>query len=154
MATKSSTSARSTRQIESDLAATRSRLTSNIETFIDRVHPRRVKQRQTERLKQFVALKVDYAKSRINDVRRKLTGASGKLTDAGGRLRSQASGTLQGASGKLQTGGGKLHGVTAQLKDSQGRWRTDRLLPVGGAVGVVLLVFALIRLIAARGKNK
>ena len=51
MAAKSAQPKRSESQIVSDLDATRQRLTTSVETLIDQVHPNRVKQRGSARVK-------------------------------------------------------------------------------------------------------
>ena len=81
MAKKSSKSTRSTSQIESDMSATRQRLTLSIETLIDQVHPNRVKQRGTARVKAVAAEYGDKAKSLVfnarGDLRRERLAAAG-----------------------------------------------------------------------------
>lgn len=96
MATKSSKPARSATQIESDLASARSRLTSSIELLIDQVHPNRVKQRESERLREFIATKRQYAQSQLNRAR-------SQFVDEGGNWRTD----------RLMLVGGSLTGVAA-----------------------------------------
>jgi hypothetical protein len=84
VATKSSQSARSVPQIESDLAATRSRLAHSIETLIDQVHPKRVKQRQLARLRHLVSVQVNRARSEIYDAQGQLR--TERLTVVGGAV--------------------------------------------------------------------
>ena len=69
MADKSSQPTRSQSQIEADMNATRQRLTSSVETLIDQVHPNRVKQRTTERLKLLVGEYTEKAKSLVFNAR-------------------------------------------------------------------------------------
>jgi hypothetical protein len=88
------TTPRSARQIESDLTATRSRLTSSIETLIDRVHPTKVKQRQVARLKELLAEQVARAKGQIYDERGQLR--SDRLLVAGTAVASVLAVTLVG----------------------------------------------------------
>jgi hypothetical protein len=52
-------------QIQADLAATRRRLISSVETLIDQVHPNRVKQRTVAKLKYNLKLQLDNAKAWI-----------------------------------------------------------------------------------------
>ena len=47
----SDTQARSTEQIEADIAATRARLASTVDELVDRAHPRNVAKRQVEQAK-------------------------------------------------------------------------------------------------------
>ena len=61
------TANRSTAQIEADLAATRNRLASSVESLIDQVHPARIKQRTVGRAKQVVRTEIDNAKSQVLD---------------------------------------------------------------------------------------
>jgi Protein of unknown function (DUF3618) len=60
---------RSASQIEADLAATRDRLTSSVETLIDQVHPNRVKQRTVGRVKHWVNAQFESAKSILFNAR-------------------------------------------------------------------------------------
>ncbi len=69
MADKSSQPTRSQSQIEADMNATRQRLTASVETLIDQVHPNRVKQRATERLKLMVNEYTEKAKSLVFNAR-------------------------------------------------------------------------------------
>lgn len=59
--------ARSRSQIESDIAAARVRLSSNVESLIDQVHPANVKQRQVDNLKTFANTEFNNAKSQIKN---------------------------------------------------------------------------------------
>jgi hypothetical protein len=56
-------------QIEADLAATRDRLTSSVETLIDQVHPNRIKQRTVGRVKHWANANVESAKSILFNAR-------------------------------------------------------------------------------------
>lgn len=56
-------------QIEADLAATRDRLVTAVESLIDQVHPQRVKQRQIARAKRFVDVEIENAKSLVYNAR-------------------------------------------------------------------------------------
>lgn len=47
----SDTQARSTKQIEADIAATRARLASTVDELVDRAHPKNVVKRQVEQAK-------------------------------------------------------------------------------------------------------
>jgi len=47
----SDTQARSTEQIEADIAATRARLASTVDELVDRAHPKNVAKRQVEQAK-------------------------------------------------------------------------------------------------------
>ncbi len=69
MANKSSQPTRSASQIESDLDATRQRLTSSVESLIDQVHPNRIKQRGIARLKTVAAEYTEKAKSLVFNAR-------------------------------------------------------------------------------------
>lgn len=62
-------SSRSKSQIESDLDATRSRLTASVETLIDQVHPKRVKQRQVDNVKRLANAELDNAKATFFNAR-------------------------------------------------------------------------------------
>lgn len=81
MAKKSSKPTRSKSQIESDMSATRQRLTLSIETLIDQVHPNRVKQRGTARIKAVAAEYGEKAKGLVfnarGDLRRERVAAAG-----------------------------------------------------------------------------
>ncbi len=59
-------------QIEADLAATRDRITSSIESLIDQVHPQRIKQRATARVKWFVRTEIANAKSLVYNAKGEL----------------------------------------------------------------------------------
>lgn len=78
---KKSAKTRSTSQIEADLNATRQRLTGAVEALIDQVHPNRVKQRGTARVKAVAAEYGDKAKSLVfnarGDLRRERLAAVG-----------------------------------------------------------------------------
>ena len=69
MADKSSQPTRSASQIEADLNARRERLTSSVEILIDQVHPNRIKQRTTERLKLLVGEYTEKAKGLVFNAR-------------------------------------------------------------------------------------
>lgn len=78
---KKSAKTRSASQIEADLDATRQRLTSTIESLIDQVHPNRLKQRGTARVKAVATEYGDKAKSLVfnarGDLRRERLAAAG-----------------------------------------------------------------------------
>ena len=61
------TGKRSAAQIESDLEAARTRLSSSIEELIDQVHPQRVKQRLTARIQGIIAEKKQQTRSLVID---------------------------------------------------------------------------------------
>lgn len=61
--------ARTPSQIETDLNATRQRLTSSVETLIDDVHPNRIKERQLSRLRQLRDEGVESARSLVFNAR-------------------------------------------------------------------------------------
>jgi hypothetical protein len=69
VAKKSAQPTRSESQIEADLDATRQRLTSSLESLIDQVHPNRIKQRSTARVKLVVAEYTEKAKSLVFNAR-------------------------------------------------------------------------------------
>jgi len=71
---KSSKPTRSAEQVQADLEATRQRLTASVETLIDQVHPNRIKQRETARLK---TLQLEYTEK-----------AKGLVFTASGDLRT------------------------------------------------------------------
>lgn len=60
---------RSQSQIEADMDATRQRLTMSVETLIDQVHPNRLKQRGTARLKLLAVEYREKAKSLVFNAR-------------------------------------------------------------------------------------
>jgi hypothetical protein len=71
-------------QIEADLAATRSRLTSSVESLIDTVHPNRVKQRTIATAKQAARDQVEEARGLVftarGDLRtRRIVGIAGAV---------------------------------------------------------------------------
>ena len=66
--------ARSRSQIESDIAAARVRLSSNVESLIDQVHPSNVKQRQLDNVKSF-------ANTEFNNAKRQFKSDDGWRTD-------------------------------------------------------------------------
>lgn len=84
MADKSSQPTRSASQIESDLDATRQRLTSSVESLIDQVHPNRIKQRGIARLKMVAAEYTEKAKSLVFNARGDLR--TNRLAAVGGGL--------------------------------------------------------------------
>jgi hypothetical protein len=84
VAKKTSKSTRSESQIESDMAATRQRLTSSLETLIDQVHPNRVKQRGAARLKLVAAEYTEKAKGLVFNARGDLR--TDRVAAAGGGL--------------------------------------------------------------------
>lgn len=65
--------ARTPQQIEADLAATRARLSHEAKIVVDTVHPNRIKQRQVEKVKDFVDNEVDAAKALVTDVKGKVS---------------------------------------------------------------------------------
>lgn len=69
MAKKSSKPTRSPSQIEAEMKATRERLTLSVETLIDQVHPNRIKQRGTARVKLLVAEYREKGKSLVFNAR-------------------------------------------------------------------------------------
>ena len=69
MADSPSQPTRTAAQIESDLAATRSRLAASVETLIDEVHPNRVKQRQIANVKRLANAELENAKSKVFNAR-------------------------------------------------------------------------------------
>jgi hypothetical protein len=68
-ATPSGPPARTREQIQADLAATRSRLVSSVETLIDTVHPNRIKQRTIANAKQLANEELENAKSLVFNAR-------------------------------------------------------------------------------------
>jgi hypothetical protein len=88
VASKSSQPTRSAAQIESDLAAARSRLTSSIESLIDQVHPERVKQRTATRWHEFVAEKRAQVDAKLAGVKAKVDDAKSTVVDAHGQWRT------------------------------------------------------------------
>ena len=81
---KKSAQTRSAAQIEADMNATRQRLTVTVEALIDQVHPNRVKQRGTARVKAVAAEYGDKAKSLVFNARGDLR--RDRLTAVGGGL--------------------------------------------------------------------
>jgi hypothetical protein len=69
VANKSSKPTRTPAQIEADQNARRQRLTMSVETLIDQVHPNRIKQRGTARLKLLAAEYREKAKSLVFNAR-------------------------------------------------------------------------------------
>lgn len=84
MAKKPAKPTRSKSQIESDLNATRDRLTSSVESLIDQVHPNRVKQRGSARIKTVTAEYTEKAKSLVFNARGDLR--TERVAAAGGGL--------------------------------------------------------------------
>lgn len=68
-ANSSSSSARTASQIEADLGATRDRLGASLEVLIDTVHPNRIKQRTTARVKAALRVQAEKAKSLVYNAR-------------------------------------------------------------------------------------
>lgn len=58
-------SRRSRSQIEADLAATRARLSGNLEELIGQVHPKAIKQQQIANVKALVGTEVNNAKAKV-----------------------------------------------------------------------------------------
>lgn len=81
---KKSAKTRSASQIEADMNATRQRLTSTIESLIDQVHPNRLKQRGTARVKAVATEYAEKAKSLVFNARGDLR--RDRLTAVGGGL--------------------------------------------------------------------
>lgn len=75
---------RSTQQIESDIADTMGRLTGKLETFIDAVHPQRVKQRQIANVKARALGEIENAKAQVFNARGDLR--TGRLAAIGGAV--------------------------------------------------------------------
>ena len=71
-------------QIEADLAATRDRLTSAVESLIDQVHPQRIKQREIAGAKRFVSVELENAKALVYNARGDLR--TDRLAVAGGSV--------------------------------------------------------------------
>ena len=71
MAAENSTSqpTRTASQIEADLAATRLRLANQLESLIDEIHPKRVKQRQVAGIKQFAHTELERARGLVFNAR-------------------------------------------------------------------------------------
>jgi hypothetical protein len=69
-------------QIEADLAATRDRLTSSLESLIDQVHPQRIKQREIAGARRFLDTELENAKSLVYNARGDLR--TDRLAVAGG----------------------------------------------------------------------
>lgn len=65
MADQGKTKPRSREQIESDLTAARTRLSANLESLVDQVHPTRVKARQIEGVKTLVNGELDNARAQF-----------------------------------------------------------------------------------------
>lgn len=59
------TDQRSRSQIEADLAATRARLSGNLENLINQVHPTKIKQRQVDNIKAMVRGEFNNVKSQF-----------------------------------------------------------------------------------------
>ena len=62
MAAEKETKPRTKAEIENDLAAVRSRLSANVASLIDEVHPQRVKERQIEGIKDFARDEAEHLK--------------------------------------------------------------------------------------------
>jgi hypothetical protein len=71
-------------QIEADLAATRDRLTSAVESLIDQVHPQRIKQREIAGARRFLTTEIESAKSLVYNARGDLR--TDRLAVAGGAV--------------------------------------------------------------------
>lgn len=71
-------------QIEADLAATRDRLISAVESLIDQVHPQRIKQREIAGAKRFLNTEIENAKSLVYNARGDLR--TDRLAVAGGAV--------------------------------------------------------------------
>ena len=69
-------------QIEADLAATRDRLASSVETLIDQVHPNRIKQRELANIRRLAHAELESAKSLVFNARGDLR--TNRLIAAGG----------------------------------------------------------------------
>ncbi|MFW6598609.1 DUF3618 domain-containing protein [Propionibacteriaceae bacterium Y2011] len=67
MADEQKKPARTAAEIQSDLAAARSRLAADVAGLIDEVHPNRIKERQIEGVKKLAAAEVDNAKAQFVD---------------------------------------------------------------------------------------
>ncbi|GAB3701270.1 DUF3618 domain-containing protein [Mariniluteicoccus flavus] len=67
MADQGQNKPRSRQQVESDLTAARTRLSANLESLIDQVHPTKVKQRQVDGLKALATAEIDNAKSQFRN---------------------------------------------------------------------------------------
>lgn len=59
--------ARTKADIEADLAAARTRLSANVASLIDEIHPNRIAERQVEGVKQMASAEFDNAKSQFID---------------------------------------------------------------------------------------
>lgn len=73
--TESKQPPRTTAEIENDLAAVRSRLSANVASLIDEVHPQRIKERQIEGARQWAA-------SEAEDLKLQFVTADGGLRTA------------------------------------------------------------------------
>ena len=71
-------------QIEADLAATRDRLTSAVESLIDQVHPQRIKQREIAGARHFLNTEIENARSLVYNARGDLR--TDRLAVAGGAV--------------------------------------------------------------------
>jgi hypothetical protein len=71
-------------QIEADLAATRDRLISAVESLIDQVHPQRIKQREIAGAKRFLTTEIENARSLVYNARGDLR--TDRLAVAGGAV--------------------------------------------------------------------
>jgi hypothetical protein len=71
-------------QIEADLAATRDRLTSAVESLIDQVHPQRIKQREIAGARRFLNTEIENARSLVYNARGDLR--TDRLAVAGGAV--------------------------------------------------------------------
>lgn len=136
MATKSSSPARSAGQIESDLDSVRSRLTLSIETLIDQVHPTRIKQRETAKLKQQVAAKVDQLKTEALRARDRLKTEALYARDVAKTEAIQA-----------------RDRVKSEVFEADGQLRTKRVAVAGGVVAGVTTVWLVVRALVARGRK-
>lgn len=84
MAPSNPKTGRTKRQIETDLEADRSRLTTSIEDLVDQVHPKRVKQRTVAQGKEILHTQVESAKLLIFTARGDLR--TGRLAAVGGAI--------------------------------------------------------------------
>lgn len=121
---------KSKEQLQADVAAARSRLSANVESLIQQVHPKAVANKAVSDARDLIDTEVGAAKQRLSKVVGSVTGLVG------------------GVSGRTQTdGAASAH--DGFFRDEYG-WRSDRFALIGGAIaGVVTLVLPVVAIAVA-----
>jgi hypothetical protein len=111
-------------QLQADISAIRARLSDNVETLIEQVHPKSIANRAVNDTRDLIDAEVGAAKQKIDETISSVRGFVGPKVD-------EASGFV---------------------KDEQG-WRTDRLMLLGGVLaGLVTIVLPIVFTARAIGK--